>query len=164
MGNKILIGILFVLIFLLGIGLTIGIQHLHKFKTLVTTPNFFPEINSISIDGSSYEVAYASNTHSMLPSIPDNSQMIIVPIEKQSSDGSIHLQYPNAVLPSTLKLYDIVCFNTSLFGQADVCHRITKIKGSGDNEQFFMVGDNLLGGGLWINASQIDYKVVGVLY
>lgn len=164
MGNKILIGILIVLVFLLGIGTTLGYQHIHNYKTIISTPVYFLQQDIGSFVIGDYQTSQVI-TNSMLPTIPIGSTMIMVPIKKEATPGTINLQLSNAIPVSDLKLYDIVCFKTPQFTKGELCHRITKIKNTSSGKEFYTIGDNdNTGAGIWINASQVDYKVVGVLY
>lgn len=103
---------------------------------------------SVKLEGVNYTLLEVEPTHSMLPTIPDNS---IVIVKKNINIGSI-------------KIGDIIVFRTAHFNEL-VCHRVIGIKKDDGGVYFETKGDNAWLPDTWkVRPNDIVGVVVGVIW
>lgn len=134
---------------LLGIFGTLLYLHYFPVHTHLSPSVYFTH-NITQIDLTNYDIFYMIQSPSMLPTIPYNATVIVLPIDRVSniSLGDILAYYPPDNATKGIP----------------VAHRVIEIRYANGVEEYLMKGDNNKFSDYWINRTEIIGKTIGILY
>jgi signal peptidase I len=136
-----------IILLIIGFFTAVLYYQIFPYYTESSPTTYFPS-GTNSIDLSRFQLFTMQQTPSMLPTIPYNSTVIVLPISQVqniSVRDIIAFYYPGRILP--------------------VAHRVVEIRNVSGQEEYLTKGDNVkYSDQILINKTEIIGKVVGVLY